>query len=250
MKTLGGFMFITSGNKFDYCFKEAISSLCEFCDKVSVLCLDLEQDGTGRDILSLMDRYSNLEMYDIDYKLWEDTKGKIKLSHFQNIAAMPLNTDYQFLLQADEILHEDSYEWIRRAMESDAEGFLCSRLNLWGSPYRKLDVPLSRMPCSPQVIRLTKRGYMCYDDGENIGAPVSNSFVEQIRIYHMGFVRRKEVMKEKIINMQKNVFGIDHDKKLDGMDTFDWKGWFSELDLKPIGEPLPLLIQKWAEERV
>lgn len=249
MKTLGGFAFIRFGVRYDYCFKESIISLCESCDKVAIVHPTHKDDGTSDILEQLEEKYDNLDVYTLSGRFWEDMKGKTKLANFQNIAAMLLNTDYQLLLQGDEILHEDSYRWVRRAVESGEEGFLCSRINLWGSPYMQLNVPQNRMPCSPQVIRLTKKGYFCYDDGESIAAPAIPNFIEHIRIYHMGFVRRKEVMKDKIINMQEAVFEIDHDKKLDGMDVFDWKAWFSESDLKPIGEPLPRIIRDWAMAR-
>ena len=57
-------------------------------------------------------------------------------------------------------------------------------------------------------------------------------------------------MKAKVINMQENVFQIDHDKKLDGADIFIPERWFSGEDLRPIDEPLPEIIKNWAKERV
>jgi len=251
-KTLGGFIFVTSGNTYDYSFKESIGSLCEVCDKVNVLCLDLEQDGTHHDICKLMDVYPNMELYDIDYKLWEDTKGKTKLAHFQNIAAMALNTDYQILVQADEAIHPDSYSSIRQAMETGAEGFLCERVNLWGTPNHMLTVPLDRQPCSLSVVRLTKRGYWCYDDGENIGVPhPSTAYYDKIKIIHYGFVRKKEVMKAKIINMQEGVFAMSsHDQKLDQCDVFDSTLWFDGYDLTPINFTHPPIMNKWVMDRM
>jgi hypothetical protein len=69
-------------------------------------------------------------------------------------------------------------------------------------------------------------------------------------MYHMGFVRDKHVMKGKIINMQQGVFEMaDHDPKLNDMKVFDWRAWFSEEDLVPIDEELPVYVQTWAKER-
>ncbi len=105
------------------------------------------------------------------------------------------------------------------------------------------------MPCSPQVIRLAKTKYRSYGDAESIDAQCVMNFVNDIRIYHMGFIRDRKIMKAKVINMQESVFGIDHDKKLDGIDYFEPERWFSKDELKLIDEPLPLLIQQWAKER-
>lgn len=247
-KTIGGFLFIRNAIQYDYCVKEAIESLLEFCDEVAVVdaCSD---DGTAK-MLGEMTNQKLIVQFLISDE-WKEIRGKEKLSYFQNMAAAMLTTDYQFLCQADEIVHEGSYEAIRRAVESNAEGVMCTRFNLWGSPYTYLNVPHERMPCSTQVIRLSKRGYFTHDDGESISATAINNFVEHIRVYHMGFVRKKEVMKDKIINMQQGVFEMaDYDAKLKDMDVFDWRAWFSDEDLKPIGEPLPAVIQKWASERV
>ena len=68
----------------------------------------------------------------------------------------------------------------------------------------------------------------------------------------MGFVRKREVMRGKIINMQVDVFGMEHyDSKLDESELFNPDLWFDpKTDLKPIDEPLPAIIQNWAKERV
>jgi len=246
-KTLGGFLFIKDAIKYDYCIKETIESLLGVCDQVAVLDAGSE-DGT-RLLLHDLNDPKLIVQFLIDNE-WEEQKGSGKLSYFQNMAAEMLTTDYQFLCQADEIVHEDSYASIREAIETGGNGFMCTRINLWGDPYHELNVPLSQMPCSPQVIRISKRGYTTYDDGENIAAMASFQFVKNIRIYHMGFVRKREVMKDKIINMQTGVFEMsDYDEKLKGMNIFNPYAWFSGEDLKLISEPLPKVIQKWAADR-
>jgi hypothetical protein len=65
----------------------------------------------------------------------------------------------------------------------------------------------------------------------------------------MGFVRSKFIMKNKVIHMQERVFETPHDSKLDGSDVFDWRRWFSDEDLSPIEEDLPIFVQQWAKER-
>lgn len=246
-KTLGGFLFIRNGIEFDYNFKETIESLLEFCDQVSVVDAG-SNDGTREVLFDMV--HPNLKINFFLKEHWDSIHGKEKLSYFQNKAADMLDTDYQFLCQADEIVDENSYDAIRRAMETDKEGFMCSRINLWGSPATVLNVPQNRMPCSPHVIRLTKKGYKCYDDGENLGCQASFSFINDIVIWHYGFVRRKEVMKDKIINMQRNVFEMGHDPKLDGMEIFDSTKWFDGDDLAPVTRPHPRIMQKWILDRM
>lgn len=248
-KTLGGFQFVRQGVKYDYCFEQSIQCLCDFCDEVSVLEIGSD-DGTREIIERLKNKNPNLMVMNWPIQSWQSVHGKTKLSYFQNMALKMLRTDYQFLLQADEILHEKSYSKVREAIETGANGFLCTRINLWKSPFLKLNVPQERKPCSTEVIRLTKTGYDTWDDGENIYAQATTDFLKDIRIYHMGFVRKREIHKEKIIEMQENVFQCGHDSKLDGHDTFKPELWFEDSDLSPIDEPLPLIIQEWAKERV
>jgi hypothetical protein len=246
-KTLGGFMFMKSAKKYDYCYVQAVQSLSECCDKVSIIYFDDDCDIEDIQMLGA----ENITYHRMEEHSWDYLKGKTKISVFQNIAAMFLDTDYQLLVQADEVMHPDSYLAIREAIETDGDGFLCERVNLWGSPNTRLVVPQQRQPCSTFVNRLTKRGFLCYDDGENIGSPTTLEFANRIKIIHYGFVRKKEVMKAKIINMQEGVFAMGHhDPKLDGSDIFDSTLWFSGDDLAPIDFEHPSFMQKWVAERM
>lgn len=250
-KKLAGTLFIRNGIEHDYCFVEATKCLTEFCDHVFVV--DAGSDDGTKEVLLKMNPDKITLIFRND---WEEVKGKEKLNFFTNIAikkAQEEGYEYQFNLQADEIISEKSYAEIRKAISDGDEGYMCKRINLWASPYMQLDVPLNRMPCSTSIVRLAKTKYRSYDDAENVGVPLVNTYFEGgIRIYHMGFVRKREVMKSKIINMQCNVFGMEHyDAKLDQAEIFNPDLWFNpQTDLRPIDEPLPKLIQQWAKERL
>lgn len=249
-KTLGGSLFIRNGIEFDYNFLESIACLCELCDHVVVV--DAGSDDKTNEVLHhVKDYYQNLSILFLDKAHWDDQHGSQKLAYFTNIAIQGLKTDYQINLQSDEIIHEDSFPWIREAIETGKEGFMAHRINLWGTPYHQLDVPHDRMPCSDYVIRLAKTQYLSTGDGESLDVhPIDESFADKIEIYHLGFVRRREVMKAKISHMQKNVFEMEnHDPKLDTMEVFDPYAWFSKEDLKPISKKLPKFITEWAAER-
>jgi hypothetical protein len=246
-RTLGGFMFMKSAKKYDYCYIQTAQSLSECCDKVAIIYFDDDCDIEDIQALGL----GNITYHRMEAHSWDYLKGKTKISIFQNIAAMFLDTDYQLLVQADEVIHPDSYSAIREAIETGEEGFLCERINLWGTPNTKLIVPLERQPCSVWVNRLTKRGYLCYDDGENINSICTSDFVDRIKIIHYGFVRKREVMKAKIINMQERVFAMGHhDPKLDGSDVFDSTLWFKDSDLAPIDFEHPDFMKEWISQRL
>lgn len=249
--TLGGTMFVRDGLRFDYCFVEAIKSLLDFCDKVVVVDAG-STDGTIPVLGELQSQNEKLRVFLSDGYEWDKMPGKEKLVHYTDMAINLLDTDWNFYLQADEILHETSYPWIRRAITEDQEGFHVSRINLWKNPFMRLNIPQNRMPCSPIVLRLARSEFRSYGDAESLATNTcSDEYVDRIKIYHMGFVRKREVMKEKIINMQEKVFGMmGHDPKLDGHETFQPNLWFDDSELEPIKEPLPRLIQKWALDRI
>jgi len=251
--TLGGSIFVRNGVMYDYCFKESILSLLEFCDKVSCVVVEGE-DKTESIVRQLESQNKNLIVTYLPQQEWDNQQGKAqsKLCYFTDIAISKLDTDYNFYQQADEILHENSYSKVREVIESNAPAYFCSRINLWKSPYLRLDVPQNRKPCSTEIIRLAKTEYRSYGDAESLAVPTADaSCVNDIKMYHMGFVRKREVMKAKVINMQEGVFEMaNHDIKLDGSDIFQPELWFDDNDLKLIDEPLPLLIQNWAKERL
>lgn len=247
MKRLGGTLFIRNGIQYDYCFKEAILCLKEFCDEVIVVDAGSD-DGTVEVLKQLEDNKTKI-IY-LDKHEWDEQQGREKLAYFTNKAIDELTCEWNFCLQADEILSEKCYLSIRDAINSNiGESYMCTRVNLWGSPYKQLDVPINKMPCSFQIIRLAKSIYRSWGDAESLDAQCKMDFVDKIRIYHYGFVRKKEVMKDKIINMQRDVFQVPVDEKLKDMEIFDSTAWFGENDLRLVDEPPPLLIREWIKNR-
>ena len=248
-KRLGGTQFVIDGCKFDYCFAESIRSLQEFCDEVVVVDAG-SRDGTV-EVLKTLENEKTKIIY-LDREEWDSLHGWAKLNHFSNKAIAELTSEWNFYQQSDEVLHESCYKDVRQAIERDgAEAFLISRINLWGSPFTKLNVLGNRNPCSTQVVRLAKSKYMTGGDAESIWAStVATTYVDKIRLYHFGFVRDKKVHADKIRNMQSQIFEVPVDTKLEGMTDFDPTKWFSDSDLEPVSEPLPRLMQRWALDRL
>jgi len=247
MKTLGGSTFIYNGNKFDYNYRETITCLKDICDVVTV-CVIRSDDGTLEEVLKFED--DKCKVIILDDELWNKTTGKDRLSYFSNIAISNQRTDWDLYVQCDEIVTEDSVPYIRQAINSniDCDSFMMQRHNLWGSPYTKLIA--ENQPCSINVIRLAKSDLRCYDDGESKRVHnLSFAFNEKIQMMHMGFVRDIKVMKSKVINMQRDVFGMDYDKKLDKSELYDPWDYFTRDQVVPIDKPLPKWIAKWASER-
>jgi len=245
-KTLGGTIFVRNAIEFDYCIIESIQCLKELCDEVIVVECGSD-DGTVELIRDMVDEKTTI--INLDKSEWDKQHGREKLAYFTNMAIGCLTTDYNINLQADEVIHENSFLAIREAINTAGEAFYCTRKNLWKDCNHVLDVPQERKPCSTEIIRLAKSNYRSVGDGESLEAPASTDFLKEIVFFHYGFVRKKEVMIGKIKNMQTNIFEIPYDKKMDGMEVFDWSAWFSEEDLKPITEEHPKFIKEWITTR-
>jgi len=256
-KKLAGVTLIYKGQSQDYCFKESIKSLLEFCDSVYITYVQAEiEDGTHSKLMRIIaENPDRIVLILVTEQKWNSIKGKYKLSELTNYAIESAEKDgyeYIYSQQADEVTHEKSYPSIRQALEKGEEAYAISRINLWGSPYTKLIVAQERKPCSTTIVRLAKSKYRAYDDAESLAAIASMEFHDQIRMYHMGFTRKREVMVDKIKHMQQQVFGMaDYDQKLNGMTIFEPYKWFDkETDLALIDEPLPEIIKEWAAARV
>jgi hypothetical protein len=255
-RTLGGSLFIRNGDKYDYCYLQSIECLLQFCDKVVVCVVPTGEDGdwtTYNTINKFGDQIASGKLYVrvMDDEHWKRMgfQTKHRLSIFTNYAIEMLDTDYVFNLQGDEIVDPSSYESIRLAVQEGYDGYLCKRINLWGSPYTQLNVAHHRKPCSTEIVRLAKTCYRAYDDAESLAAPWVDRDADKIKIWHMGFVRKREVHPAKIREMQGNIFKCGVDSKLEGMEVFDPLKWFGPDDLIPIEGELPPLIRQWAKER-
>jgi len=153
--TVGGVTWAYNAISQDYCLEETVRSLQECCDMVVILDAG-STDGTAELVKSFANDKTKVIL--CDNEIWHTQQGRQKISYFQNVAASFLNTDYQLIIQADEILHERSYPFIKEAIESGGEAFILERVNLWASPYLKLDVQQEKKPCSTGAARLTKVG--------------------------------------------------------------------------------------------
>lgn len=256
MATLGGATFIYNGNKFDYNYRETIQHLKDFCDQVCVVVIRSD-DGTVDEVKKFEDERTKIIV--MDETLWNMLgghenifKGRERLSHFSNIAIANLDTDFVLYCQCDEVIHENSFPYIRQAIsEPDATGFMIKRINLWGDPYHELIAP--NQPCSIEVIRLGRNqpSFRCVDDGESLSVlPLSFKYVDKIVMYHMGYVRNFKIMKAKVHHMLTDVFQFaESDKKLDECEVYNPWAYFTKEQVRPLTSPLPKCIESWAEKR-
>lgn len=250
---LCGVTLIKDGVKYDYTFKECILSLLECCDYTIVAYVESE-DNTLEILESIDSPFLKiLKLTNEDWNFYNDQR---RLNYITNAAiqlADKMGFQYVLNVQSDEIVHPDSYNTIRNALNDNSEGYMIRRINLWGNPNLQLNVEQNRLPCSNYVIRLAKVNYRSVGDAESIAVPSCNTeYADKIKIIHYGFVRDRKIMKERSINMQDNVFNMgkdNHDKKLDMADEFVPELWFSENDLIPIDFEHPPVMKEWIEKK-
>ena len=250
MKKLGGISFGYNMESQDYNWRETINCLSELCDHVVILDAG-STDGSDNLLEEYCKPITNVQTVLLPNFEWENQQGQQKLAYFQNIALSFLNKEYEyyFLLQLDEIIHQDSFPYIREAMEANYEGYLCRRFNLWGNADHYLSVSPDRMPVSDYVIRLARTAYQSYGDGESIQCPANIFYKELIEIWHYGFVRdtTKQVVKMK--NMQEKIFGWGLDQRQQGKDVFNPWDYFTPADVVPTKKSHPKFIKQWCKER-
>jgi glycosyltransferase involved in cell wall biosynthesis len=251
-KKLGGITWGYCMESQDYNWRETIRCLSELCDEVIVLDAG-STDMSDKLLEEYVQQFENVKTVYLQNSEWQAQKGQQKLAYMQNVALSELSKemDYYFLLQMDEIIHESSFSTIRAVIEFPYEGFLCRRFNMYGDMNHYLDVPQDRKPVSDYVMRLANPKYLSYGDGESImvAPPTSAEFKEQIKIYHMGFVRSRKKNLIKMKHMMEDIFGWGLDPRAQGKDKFYPFDFFAPADCVHIREPLPKFIENWVKER-
>lgn len=251
-KKIAGCQFVFNAIQQDYSVIESINSLLAACDHVFVLDAGSE-DGTQELLKSI--ESDRLTVYLLsDRKLWDEIQGPTKISYFQNIVldkAQQAGMDYSLIAQADEIIHNDSIDNIRAAVEEGHQAYVFNRYNLFKDPWHMLNVAQEFKPCSTEVIRLAKSHWRTYSDGEHFAVPSVNVYksLDSIELFHTGFVRNKKKMLVKMRHVLVDVFKMDMDKRAENCEEFEWSRFFKEEDLLPIPKALPIYVQQWAKER-
>lgn len=207
MKKLGGSVFIHNAIEFDYCLKESLASLCAVCDEVVVL--DAEStDGTTELCVQLGKELPGLKV--VTGAKWECADNFNRLPMLANQAKSHLDTEWHFMLQADEVIHESSFPYIREAVENPKyKSYYARRWNFFGdyNHYIATDGPAENKPCGDIVCRLATIENDAHGDAESIGVDpkfLSPKYLkdDQIVIYHYGYIRKDDSHIKKVIDMQ------------------------------------------------
>ncbi len=251
MSTLAGIVCIRNGETLDYSWKEAGQSLLEVCDEL-VICDSDSTDGTRQ----LMDE-------------WAAREHRITLANFPwtnpiatnewwvdflNYGRSHAKSENVFLLDADEILHEDSYDIVRKGADHGT-AYFARRFNFWRDSQHLIPEGVC---CGTKVLRGGPRDYWFpsdYPDPHGRDEPIMKMAVESnVKIMHYGFLRKREAFFKKAREVQR-IWAGSYDPRLASAEAYEgvWStmpgvtGW--EDKLVEFKGTHPELAKAWLRER-
>lgn len=189
---VSGFTFVRNGIKLDYPFIESINSLLPLVDELIVVCGNSE-DGTR----SAIENISSQKIKIID-SVWDDSlrEGGKVLAVETNKALDHIspNANWAFYLQADEVVHEDDYEFIHSAMKNNLydksiDGLLFHYIHFYGT-YRFYGDTRRWYRKEIRIIR-NDRQIRSWRDAQGFRKDGKKLCVKQVdaRIFHYGWVK-------------------------------------------------------------
>jgi len=247
MKTLGGIVCVKDGNSLDYCWREAVASLLPVCNMIS-LCISAENDDDTEEMArEWMAREPRIVicMYP-----WPNPKGNPDFwVDWLQYAKEHARADYVFELDADEVLHENSYPIIEQLKQRDGRfSVWCSRLNFW----RDAQTLIPPGKCvGDRVLRMMPKDVWMPSDGcHPKGAEATAMGRESgIGIFHYGFLRERKSFFRKARKLLGYFFNTWDDrmaaaeKDSRGLMMPGISGW--ENDLRPFQGTHPELAKPW-----
>lgn len=261
MPTIGGSVFVRNAIALDYCIEESLMSILELDDIVVLDCQST--DGTTEMLRALSAKHPKIRL--IENVTWECADNYDRLKILANQAIGHLDTDWHFMIQADEVLHEDAIPAMRQVVESSkaflsssASAFLCRRINLFGNidHHIRYDLPVTRKPVSDLVVRLGTKGTFATGDAESL-TPVNYdcNHADRITLVHYGFVRKNQKQIDKVMSMQSwfHGKGSQPDQRVVDMKNKDNvyrpEAFFQWSELCPLMISHPKVAKAWVDER-
>jgi hypothetical protein len=278
-----GFTFIKNAEKLDFPVIEAITSILPVCDHF-IVAVGKSDDNTRQFIQSI----SSEKITTVD-TVWDENlkKGGAVYADETNKAfdAIPIEFDWCFYIQGDEVLHEKYLEEVQKSMldnldKKDLEGFLFGFRHFYGT-YDYVGDCRHWYRNEIRIVRNDK-SIRSYRDGQGFrkNGHKLNVVPVKAEIYHYGWVRHPRFMQEKIESVKQFYDGIsgkvasqksaqrefNYSGKYDALARFEGThpavmrkrierlNWKVEIDLKKINMKLKYrilyIIEKWFEVRL
>jgi hypothetical protein len=213
---VSGFTLVRNGTKYDYPYLESLRSLLPVVDEL-VINVGLGDDDTAERLAEFA-RTEGQGKVQIFESLWplddpEKKKGGLILSEQTNLALGRCTGDWCIYLQADEVLHEADAKRLRETLEAsfsrpEIEGVLFDYLHFYGS----FDVIQQTRSAYRREVRAIKRSSLARSvgDAQSFRKPDGsklNVVRPGVRVFHYGWVRTPEAMREKTFFMDQLYHG-------------------------------------------
>jgi glycosyltransferase involved in cell wall biosynthesis len=251
MTTLAGIVCIRNGTRLDYCWREAVLSLLGVCDEC-VICDCDSDDGTR----GLIDEWaSNNPRISVCNFAWTDPRGSNQWwLDFLNYARQHAKSEWVCFLDADEVLHENSYEIVRRAADNRSTLF-CHRYNFWRDAQSV--IPHGHC-CGWEVLRVGPKNMTYpsdYPRPDGLDQPlIAQAVKSNVQIMHYGFLRERQAFFRKAREVLR-IWNDDFDPRLEAAEKEggNWAThsampeWVNQL--VPFTGTHPEIIKPWLRER-
>lgn len=213
---ISGFTLVRNGVQYDYPYLESLRSLLPLVDEL-VINVGVGDDATLERVREFADRegQGKVQIFESRWPLNdpEKKKGGLILSEQTNLALDRCTGDWCVYLQADEVLHEDDATALRQRIEQvhaapRVEGLLFDYVHFYGS----FGVVQQTRSAYRREVRCIRRasGGRSVGDAQSFRKPDGSklSVVRAgARVFHYGWVRTPEAMKEKTFFMDQLYHG-------------------------------------------
>lgn len=213
---ISGFTLVRNGTQFDYPFLESLRSLLPLVDEL-IINVGIGDDDT----LDRVQRFvqeegaGKVSWFESHWPLNdpEKKKGGLILSEQTNLALERCTGDWCIYLQADEVFHEEDREKLRSTLmrtheRPEVEGLLFDYVHFYGS----FDVVQHTRSAYRREVRAIRKASGAMSVGDAQSFRKSDGSKLQVirsgaRVFHYGWVRTPEAMREKTFFMDQLYHG-------------------------------------------
>lgn len=249
--SLAGILCIRNGDRQDYSWREAGESLLGCCDEL-VICDCDSEDGTRQAIDAWAEREQRINRVNFP---WTDPCGdNMWYPTWINYARQHAKSTHCIYLDADEILHENSYAEVLKSAR-EVTSLICQRFNFWRDAQSL--IPHGHC-CGHEVIRCAPQTLWVPSDYPDPRANevMAIAVTATVQIMHYGFLRKREAffLKARSVHRIWNGAG-EFDSRLVSaeqeampwMENHKVSEWVN--DLVPFTGTHPEIIKPWLKER-
>jgi len=231
MAKISGFSLVRNGVDFDYPFLESWRSILPVVDEL-VLNIGVSDDRTLEVARSFSEKEGGgkVRIFESEWPLHipEKKKSGLILSEQTNLALDRCLHDWCFYLQADEVIHEDDggkiLEAVKNAESWKLEAVVFQYAHFYGS-FNVIQNTRSSYRREMRIIRKSS-GARSVGDAQSFlktGGEKLNALLTDARIFHYGWVRTPEAMKEKTEFMDQLYHGSQESSDAQKSDAGSYK---------------------------